>query len=332
MFIRVNTERQVLAHQSATERVGSAFFVIGAQQAVAVPLLLEGVSGRSMVFRLSGVPLDVPSNSDCEQFVLPQGGYSLDNFRVYRLAIRKLHELRSRCTELHVYVPHVFHSMANFAAIDLKPDQVHLLPDGVLNYYDVNVDLQRRLHMGWKALIMKLCGGRYRFYTGALTGADAVDYSSTYTFNEAGLRTRYGRICPLRLAPVKPAGAGEAVLFVDQPLHTLRKTLRQAIEAQVTQYLNSRKVVYKAHVSQDQPSVPIPDDVEILPKDRPVESLLDGLPISEVVSVSSSALLTLKQLNPSLHCTAVGIEHLANEKPELARVRDTMLAAGIRCL
>ena len=163
-----------------------------------------------------------------------------------------------------VYLSHPFELPGNFFLFgDPKPKEVHLLPDGLINYYDHPLraessagKLRYQARMILRQAAAKIHGLTYvPLYDGHLTQFERGLYLVTWTDWEKGLLTVSGqiRLLPKRAHPPREhqRSTPKRVLFLDQELHqlvkpNLEKRMRDALIAHA--HTNAAKeLYYKAH-------------------------------------------------------------------------------------
>lgn len=163
-----------------------------------------------------------------------------------------------------VYLSHPFEQPGNFFLLGgTKPKELHLLPDGLINYYDHSLrpetragNLRYRTRVMLRQAAARMHGLKYvPMYDGHLTQFERKLYDVTWTDCEHGMVTASGKTKRLPPRTAHPKG-NESVspgrlLILDQELHRL---VMPALEREMREALISHagssgaeRLYYKAH-------------------------------------------------------------------------------------
>lgn len=254
----------------------------------------------------------------------------------YRQMYRILRNIKGRAGQMYLYVPHVFHSIANYLAFYAGPEKIFLLPDGLLNYYDARITgFRQHIRMLGKFLLAPMLGGRYRLFRGELICRELVHYAGCHVFSTLGLTTAVGTVELLNYsAPHFVPVAGRS-LYLDQPTEALAERARHELaNALYAALRNESEILYKPHPTQRSCSIANSTRLPITPvvSKLPVEKVIAELQPERVLGIFSSALITLKLLYPDLDVCSVGTRYFTARNPRLAQAREAMTRLGIRVL
>ena len=306
--------------------------ILGALQAIALENI-KNFPGNPKIICLNFSKIKVHERANTIIFSLFSNNI-LTNLINYRRCFRELKKIKKVSKTFSVGIPHIHHSIANFLAFQLAPDNIDLLPDGLLNYYNAVPSKKQRRASLLKKIMCRLLGGKYQIHLGNLTAMETINYRNNYTFSEKGLYTKAGEtiIIKLEAGPLKNS---EAIFFLDQPLDDIDADIRKKIVAGVNEYVAPKShIIYKPHRDQRQTTIKAlrTQTLTSLPKEEIAEYALKKQGATEVVGIYSSALITLKILYPSVMCTSIGFNLLIKKRPELLSARKKMKSIGINII
>lgn len=330
-----------VAHQPLTQSSCHVFVVFGAQQVLAVQTVVaNGVidpADRKMclIFNpdlVSGVPPECENVRFSARGVLAYVGSMLRFKRVVK-------QLRDRHRDVRFYIPHPFYYPGNYVLFSITGARKYLIPDGTLNYYSHDVRVRERFTMALRWLVGKALRLPYHPYTGHLTAYQSGAYDGVMTFSERGLVTTHQNLVRLALPPALGVRASDdrqrTCLFLDHYLEPQHRHLRPSLEDAVARYIRSRafhRVYIKRHPLHRTPCLYASEENAVeVQSDAPVELLVNELGPSEVISVYTSALVTIADLFPDSVCVAVGLELLEHDG-EIRELRRFFEERGIRII
>jgi hypothetical protein len=253
--------------------------------------------------------------------------YAMDSYLGYLRAlwrfaidIRKLRRNYQKCI---IFICHPWHIPTNYALFSLRHEEAYMLPDGLLNYSDTQVEKRRYRKMLVKVALGLFTGLPYRPYKGHLTACDQKLYNGVYTFNPKRLRTHSGNLHILQLPLFEQSPSDrKTILILEQPIELLLKNneveqLRQALWDYVEKG-NFECVLYKPHPTEakQEPPSELKEKIEIVTSMLPAEMLIEKKKPNEVISYFSSALINIADFYPSIHCVSVGFNRIAKKPQE----------------
>lgn len=236
----------------------------------------------------------------------------------YMAAGMSLRRILAKGANATVCVPHPFNPLSNFACFAPGAKDFRIYQDGILNYYDAANPFGRKFMLARRRLLALGALLPYRAYEGHLSGIEARPVSTGYFTHPEHivLKERFSRVSALKfdvsLAPINQDGADRAVtLFLDQPIERFVPAERvQPLRRLAQEVVGSMgcPVLYKPHFTQRQPFGLAPgwkvasDDEMALP----AEEIPAIRPVGAVVSFCSSALASIRLLQPKVRCIAIG--------------------------
>lgn len=254
----------------------------------------------------------------------------------------ELRRIQARYAALSVYLPHPYHLPTNYLLFGLPNRSAYLIPDGLLNYYDRRIRFRQFVPMLAKSVLALGLGLWYRPYTGHLTAYEQKVYQGVYTFNPEGLLTDTGQLRRISLGtglrPGSTDSSAKACLVLDQDIESVVKAAdARRMRAVLRDYLQAggfETLYYKGHPSRvgGQPLGDGPGlaPVRTISSPLPVELLIPDYGPAEVVSFFSSALLNIRDLYPSIRCTAIGMNAFLASGD--SRLKGLFIRRGIRLI
>jgi hypothetical protein len=319
------------------------FLVFGIQQLLAVRSIIEKQknSGDGPVLRENlcllyiDVALERPlDNCKVEYCKQPSLLAYLRGVLGFRGRVRQWLQQYDR---VHTYFPHAYFYPANYLLFaDLELDR-YLIPDGVINYCEYDVDSLKNGSMILRWCLGLLAGLPYRLYQGHVSAIESGRYDGVYTFNRKGLLTTHNHLVELTL----PGGGAtgyranrNTLLFLDHYLQDVPRALQDRIIKAARRYVDDSsadKMYLKKHPSWNAPDNAVLGSVkcEVLTSTEPAEALIERLQPVEVISYASSALVTITDAWPECQCTAIGL-NLLQELPDYREVARLFRERGIK--
>jgi len=306
------------------------FVILGALQAVAVEQIVQKKTDSvDICLNLSTI---TPRCSKHCEMVRIHSQSLVGTARQYVELFRAVKSIRRVASELHVFIPHAYHTIANYLAFNSGADTLHLLPDGLLNYYDAKISDRQYRKMLPKLLVVAL-GGKYKRYRGNYTAMEQLDYKSHYVFDTRSVFTRVGERRVIPLPHSSSIKGGSKIFILDQPLQHIDPKTALRIKKALTRYLGKDlgQWIYKAHRDQKQSNVVIDaSSTSIKVSGTTVaEHIIKDFRVGKIVGIYSSALITLKIMYPDLPCISVGANVLIENRPELKQAFNVMSDFGI---
>jgi hypothetical protein len=306
------------------------FVILGAQQAIAAQAITEMDSDfYNICFNFTNI--SVPCMRKCLMINICSMSL-LKAARYYKETYRFIKYIQKSASEFHVFIPHTFHAIANYLGFYSSAKTVNLLPDGMLNYFDARVTNKQYRNMLKKKTLV-LLGGRYHCYRGNLTGMDHVNYHSHYVFSKTSLFTTAGKQRIINLPKSSFPRNSRNIFILDQPLERLDKVAADRIRKALHEYLgaDNGNWIYKPHRDQSVSNIFFSKSSRsvMIDKTEIAEYIIQKFPISKVVSIGSSALITLKIMYPKLPCVSVGFNVLLEYNPDFLDIASAMVDFGI---
>lgn len=316
--------------QRTNKRKVRLFLILGALQAVAVEQIVSQKTNYvDICLNLSTIPLHGCKN--CEIIELHSKSLIV-TAKQYIELFTAVKSIRRVATELHVFIPHAYHAIANYLAFSSGADTLHLLPDGLLNYYDARISVKLYQKMLPKLLVV-LLGGKYKRYRGNYTAMEQLEYKRHYVFDTRSVFTSVGERRVIRLPHSSIIMSGSKIFILDQPLHHIDPQSALRIQKALTHYLGKDigQWIYKAHRDQKQSNVVIDSSsTSIKLRGTAVaEHTINDFKVGKIVGICSSALITLKIMYPDMPCISIGANVLIEKQPELKRAFNAMSDFGI---
>lgn len=296
------------------------YFIISSQQLLALNVLVPRTPKKidQYCFSFSKTPFkfSLPNCKICY--------YAMDSFRGYLAALWRfsiyIRKLRRKYRKCIIFLCHPWHIPTNYALFSLPHEEAYLIPDGLLNYRDTQMEGWRYRKMIIKVLLGFLTGLPYHSYRGHLTAYEKNKYNGVYTFNPNGLRTLSGSTYTLEIPTnLQPCSNKKSILILEQPIESLLSDeeviiLRRGLWNYIDNG-NFDSILFKSHPSGyiQKPPSGLKKKVEIINSVMPVEMLIERLQVSEVISYCSSALITIADLYPTIQCIAVGFNLIAKK-------------------
>jgi len=198
---------------------------------------------------------------------------------------------------------------------------LHVLPDGILNYYDLRVDAARFTRILGKAAVAASVGLRFHPFVGSLTGADRPEVATEWSF-DPGRSLHPSKARRLTMQTRQQAQAEHALLLLGQESYARRLNpsrflaLWQRVITRLRDVLGDIPVLYKPH------HLGIVDGraaihehfttVTTIASRQPAEELvLDGR-ADTVASLTSSALFHVRLADSTIRAISVG-GHLVSQ-------------------
>ncbi len=324
----IYTSKLIEGTQKAKVRL---FVLLGAQQAIAVnEIVKKEPYYKNICFNFTNIAFQEMEN--CEIIVVNSKPLIIVALQ-YASIFNIIKKIRNSATEFHVFIPHAYHAIANYLAFYSNPDTINLLPDGILNYFDGKVGNRQYFQMVKKKILF-LLGGRYHCYRGNLTGCEYLKFHSHYAFSDKALYTKVGKQILINLPQIFTPDDRTKIFILDQPLHNLPQKASFRIQKALQNYLGEDKGlwIYKPHRDQEVCNISISEFSSSITvnKFKIAEYIIKDFPIAEIVSISSSALITLKIMYPDIPCVAIGLNVVIENNPKHSTTAAAMAKFGIK--
>lgn len=216
--------------------------------------------------------------------------------------------------DVHIYVPHPFNPLSNYAFFLSERTEKYIYQDGILNYYDAPSPLNSRSCLLRQKAKAAAVGLPYKAYAGHLSGIDAAEISGGFFTHpqqvvHAGKFRRFEKLY-LNPAPADLSTEGRSgTLFLDQPIEaSVGNSVAGELRLRTIDFVNGLggPVFYKPHYAQktkssSESSWKILDSHS---QSLPAELLVTQLGIKSVVSFCSSALANIALNHTDIDCYA----------------------------
>jgi hypothetical protein len=296
------------------------YFVISSQQLLAVKALVANapndVDQYCFVFYQNYFEFTLPS---CDIFYYSMRSWLGYLLSLYKFSI-KIKNIRKNYDSCTIFIAHPWHIPTNYALFSMPHEAAYMIPDGTLNYSNIQISNSRYRKMWVKFFIGYLAALPYKPYKGHLTACDQNSYDGVYTFNPDALYSICGDTFTLLLPPSTSLSRGKTssytILFLDQPIEWILPSMESVMLRQTLwNYIKHKKferILYKPHPSiiNAKPPTAFLNSVEYVTSPLPVELLMDKYPINIVISFSSSALLTISDVYPEIKCVSIGLNKI----------------------
>lgn len=284
------------------------FFIIAPLQLIIIPELLEKNFSKdeNIIFIFYKTEIDYQiTNADC--YFYNTNGY-LNYFKSMFRFKKDISNIFMN--KVRVFIPHPFHFATNYAAFNVGAEEFNLLPDGLLNYYERLINERDKKLMAAKKLLGVILGLTYSPYCGLLTGESVIKYTHFYDIKSVLKRKNNQAILPEFENLINQ----KVVLFLDQEIeHLVSKEEEECLRKAAIEYILLKKyntVIYKRHPSSNKFTSFLKKsgiNVIELKNNLPIELIINQLPVNEVVSFISSALLNLLYMRPEILATSIGV-------------------------
>lgn len=179
--------------------------------------------------------------------------YSFGYFFHLRKELKKLRELDSMGGRACFYIAQPNHILTNYVYFSLNGSDridIHLIPDGIANYYAVSVSSYKK-KMILKKIYSLALGFNYKMYYGDYLGIDYGIYKSVYYLNiKSKYIPKFWNQIKINMPITIPNKSGVDLLILGQDVAKGSEDLYLKIVSLILKINNSFRIDYRPHPAE----------------------------------------------------------------------------------
>ena len=246
---------------------------------------------------------------------------------------------KTKFKKFNLILPHPDHLLGNTLFFNKNANNITLLEDGILNYYNYERAMSIEKIALKRKRITYLTPFRYTLYNGHHSGVDdcpTPNLSGWFTEPEKIFKkerfTSLNRII-FPLCSVTNKQQTCTALLLEQPLEKfLNATTAAKIRKKTIEYLESnfKKVIVKPHPEHSSIDMKIQNKEAFhFESNIPIEEIIHNIKPDAVISYCSTALINIANISKSTQCIAIGINEIVTELPTTIKIKDLFIQNNI---